>query len=156
MSLSNALDAALKLKVALATEVARSKDVRHILKDLRSSELLAQATVRQAFNEHSAYLSSVLTRAVAEYAASLGQGDVTLEQIRQAAPFEGEQLTGVFAELRALSAALAELDAFNFHLAERALTFVKAYVCHLAPRPTAYTRRGQLAPTEAGTHSEHI
>lgn len=156
MTLANAVDAALKLKAALTTEIARSKEVRTVLKDMRSSQLLTQASLRDAFNQHSVWLSAQLTQAIADYANSLGQTDVTLEQIRAHSPFEGAQLTDLFAELRALSASLAELDAFNQHLAERALTFVTAYVNHLAPRPTAYNRRGHLSQFDAATHSEHI
>lgn len=152
--LTQALDIALKLKTALATEVARSQESRAVLKSLDTPTLLAQASLREAFNQHSAWLSAELGRNLATFAAGHGLSDITLEQVRTLAPFEGEQLTSVFAEIRALSRALAELDAVNQQLAEKALTVVRAYVTHLAPRPAAYTRRGQPAVVETGTHSE--
>jgi hypothetical protein len=155
MTLANALDAALKLKAALTTEVHRSKDVRKLLKTINSEQLLAQASLREAFNQYSAYLSAELGRAIAAYAATQGLADITLDELCRRAPFEGEQLRSIFAELRALSASLAELDAFNQQLAQQALTFVRAYVTHLAPRPTAYNRRGLPPSLEGATHSEH-
>ena len=154
MSLPLALDIALKLKATLATEVTRSQESRAVLKTLDTPALLSQATLRQAFNQHSAWLTAELARHLGAFAQEHGLADVTLEQVRKLAPFEGEQLSGVFAEVRALSQALSELDQVNQQLAEKALTVVRAYVTHLAPRPSAYTRRGQHADVETGTHSE--
>jgi hypothetical protein len=154
MSLSLALDIALKLKASLATEVARSQESRAVLKTLDTPALLSQATLREAFNQHSAWLTAELARHLGTFAKEHGLADVTLEQVRKLSPFEGEQLSGVFAEVRALSQALSELDQVNQQLAEKALTVVRAYVTHLAPRPSAYTRRGQHAEVATGTHSE--
>lgn len=154
MSLPLALENAIKLKMALATEVMRSQESRTVLKTLDTPALLAQASLREAFNQHSSWLTSELAKNLALFAKQHGLGDITLEQVRTLSPFEGEQLTGVFAEIRALSQALNELDQVNQQLAEKALTVVRAYVTHLAPRPSAYTRRGQPALVESGTHSE--
>jgi hypothetical protein len=154
MSLPLALDIALKLKTSLATEVTRSQESRAVLKTLDTPALLAQASLREAFNQHSAWLTAELARHLGAFAQQRGLTDVTLEQLRKLAPFEGEQLSGVFAEIRALSQALSELDEVNQQLAEKALTVVRAYVTHLAPRPSAYTRRGQPSAVESGTHSE--
>ncbi|MDP2270567.1 MAG: hypothetical protein Q8N23_35215 [Archangium sp.] len=154
MSLPLALDIALKLKASLATEVARSQESRAVLKTLDTPALLSQAALREAFNQHSAYLTSELAKHLGAFAQEHGLTDVSLEQIRKLVPFEGEQLSGVFAEVRSLSQALAELDEVNQQLAEKALTVVRAYVTHLAPRPAAYTRRGQHTEIASGTHSE--
>ena len=154
MSLPLALDIALKLRASLATEVTRSQESRAVLKTLDTPALLAQASLREAFNQHSAWLASELARHLGAFAQQHGMTAITLEQVRRLAPFEGEQLSGVFAEIRALSQALSELDDINQQLAEKALTVVRAYVTHLAPRPSAYTRRGQHAEVESGTHSE--
>lgn len=155
MSLQNALDAAVKLKSALATEVARSQEVRQILKSVNSDALLSQASLREAFNHHSAWLAGELARGLAAWAAPHGLADVTPDDVCRLAPFEGAQLRTILGEIKALSASLSELDAFNQQLAQQALTFVRAYVSHLAPRPAAYTRRGLPAALEAATHSEH-
>lgn len=155
MSLPQALDIALKLKAALATEVIRSQEARSVLKTLDTPALLAQASLREAFNQHSAWLSAELARALGAFARDHGLPEITLEQVRSLAPFEGEQLAGVFAEIRSLSRALSELDLVNQQLAENALTVVRAYVTHLAPQPSAYNRRGQAAAPLSTTHSEH-
>lgn len=155
MSLQQALDIALKLKTALATEVARSQESRAVLKSLDTSALLAGASLREAFNQHSAWLSTELARVLGVFAAAHGKTDITLEEVRHLAPFEGEQLSGVFGEIRSLSRALAELDVVNQQIAESALTVVRAYVTHLAPQPNAYNRRGQIASADPATHSGH-
>jgi hypothetical protein len=155
MSLTQALDIALKLKAALAIEVTRSQESRAVLKTLDTPALLAQASLREAFNQHSAWLSSELARTLGAFARQHGLPDFTLEQLRTLAPYEGEQLSGVFAEIRALTRALSELDVVNQQLAENALTVVRAYVTHLAPQPSAYNRRGQAAAPPSTTHSEH-
>lgn len=153
--LTQALDLALKLKSALATEVARSQESRSVLKSLDTSALLAGASLREAFNQHSAWLSSELARVLGQFAADHGRADVTLDDLKHLAPFEGEQLSGVFNEVRSLSRALAELDVVNQQIAESALTVVRAYVTHLAPQPNAYNRKGQPASSEPATHSGH-
>ncbi len=154
MSLDTALDVAQQLKAALSKEVQRSRQVRSVLRAMDARELMAQASLREAFNHHSRWLSSELARALAGYAQGQGLTDITLEELKARAPLEGAMLGDLFAELRALAASLKELDEFNQALSERALTFVQAYVDTFAPRPTAYTRRGQLAPRDSATHSE--
>jgi hypothetical protein len=155
MSLRTALDVATQLKASLAKEVQRSKEVRAVLRSMDSRALLAQASLREAFNHHSRWLSSELARALGAFATEQGLTDLTLEQLRTRAPLEGAMLGDLFAEIRALTASLVELDAFNHQLSQRALTFVQAYVNTFTPRAAAYTRRGLPAPQEAATHSEH-
>jgi hypothetical protein len=154
MSLAAAISLSIQIRDALAAEVKRSREARSVLKSMQIDALLAQAAAREDFNQRSAYLSEALARALGDVAAERGQKDVTLAQISAWAPFEGAQLGSVFAEVRALTAALQELDDFNQALAERALVFVRAYVTHLAPRPAAYGRRGTTLAPEASTHSE--
>jgi hypothetical protein len=154
MSLPLAVDTALKLKAALAKEVTRSQEARGVLKSLDTPALLAHASLREGFNQHSAWLSGELGRHLAGFAAAHGLLEVTLDDVRRLSPYEGAQLSDVFSEVRALSQALSELDAVNHQLAERALTVVRAYVTHLIPKPSAYTRRGQPATVDSATHSE--
>jgi hypothetical protein len=156
MSLLKALDVAQQLKAALACEIQRSRELRGLLKAMDSRAVLAQASLREAFNHHARWLSGELARALHDHALSRGLADVTLEEIRQHAPLEGALLKDSFAEIRALAASLAELDAFNHDLSQRALTFVQAYLHACAPRPSAYTRHGHLTPVEARTLSEHV
>ncbi|MBE2252155.1 MAG: flagellar export chaperone FlgN [Myxococcus sp.] len=155
MPLEAAISLSLQLRDALAAEVKRSRTARGVLKAMQVEALLLQASERDAFNQTSGQLSDAIAQALGEVAAAHDQRDVTLEQLIAWYPFEAAQLGAVFGEVRALTNALKELDLFNQALAERALTFVRAYVSHLAPRPAAYGRRGALVATEASTHSEH-
>lgn len=155
MSLGHALSVAQQLRDALAAEVGHSRDARQVLKGVRTQALLDYALRRETFNLRSAQLSADLAQAIAAIATQQGVADLTTTQLKALYPFEGEQLAGVFAEVRALASTLSELDALNQHLAERALAFVRAYVNHLAPRPSAYNRLGRPAVDEPGTHSEH-
>jgi hypothetical protein len=153
MSLQIAIQLSMQLRDTLADEVKRSRDARAVLKRMQIAELLVQAADREGFNQRSAMLSDALAKALGD-AAVHRLKDITLDQLNTFWPFEGAQLSSVFGEIRSLTAALAELDAFNHTLAERALTFVRAYVGHLAPRPQAYGRRGAALAAEASTHSE--
>lgn len=155
MPLEAAIQTSLTLRDTLSAEVARSRNARAVLKAMQVEGLLRQAAEREAFNERSARLSERLAHELGAVAQAKGERDVTLKQLEQWFPFEGAQLASTFGEIRALTSALQELDTFNQTLAERALTFVRAYVTHLAPRPTAYGRRGALLSNESSTHSEH-
>lgn len=155
MSLGNALTIALQLRDALAEEVTRSRDARTVLKGVQTQALFEYAVARERFNQSSGQLSAGLAEAIGAIARKQDAADVTLDELKALYPFEGEQLSGVFGEIRALSASLAELDTLNNHLAQRALAFVRAYVNHLTPRPSAYTRTGHPAVGEAATLSEH-
>lgn len=155
MPLEAAISLSIELKDALSAEVKRARAARDVLKAMKVDELLVQATERDAFNRRSSQLSESLARVIDEVAKERGQQDVSLAQLSTWYPFEAAQLSSVFAEIRALTAALKELDAFNQTLAERALTFVRAYVAHLAPRPAAYGRRGGATHHDTSTYSEH-
>lgn len=155
MYLDTPIRLALSLRDALADAVSHAKGARKLLQQVDATELLDHAARREAFNTAAAALSKDLAEALQAAGAPHGGGDWTLERLTQTWPFEGEQLAGVLREVRALSAALAELDAFNQGLAERALSFVRAYVRRLAPPAKAYTRRGAVAsPIETHTLSE--
>lgn len=155
MPLEAAISLSIELKDALTAEIKRSRAARDVLKAMKVDELLVQATERDVFNRRSGQLSEALARAIDEVAQAKGEKDVTLAQLSSWFPFEAAQLSSVFAEIRSLTSALKELDAFNQTLAERALTFVRAYVAHLAPRPAAYGRRGGVTHHEGSTYSEH-
>jgi hypothetical protein len=156
MSLGPALLIAQQLRDLLAQEVSHSKEARFVLKDVSTQALFEYAAAREGFNQQSARLSAELTRAIEVLAHAQGTPDVTLDQLRVRFPADGESLAQLFAEFKSLAAALSELDGLNQHLAERALTFVRAYLNQLQPRSAAYTRAGRVAPSEATTLSEHV
>ncbi len=152
MHLDTPIRLALSLRDALTQAVGHAKAARKLLQQVDSAALLEHAATREAFNTTAAALSAQLAQALEVAGAPHGGGDWTLERLAQTWPYEGEQLAGVLREVRALSAALVELDAFNQSLAERALGFVRAYVRRLSPPAKAYTRRG-LAPAAGDTHT---
>jgi hypothetical protein len=121
---------------------------------MNTDALFEFATYRDTFNQTSAKLALKLTEAIAAVAIERNQADISMTELQAVWPFEATQLASVLAEVRALSAALKELDELHQQLASRALSFVRAYVTQLSPRPTAYTRRGAPSVHEAATRSE--
>lgn len=154
MPLDPAISAALALRDSLSAEVARSQAARVVLRSMNTDALFEFATQRDAFNQTSAKLALKLTDAIAAVATEQHLADISMGELQAVWPFEAAQLASVLAEVRALSAALKELDELHQQLASRALTFVRAYVTHLSPRPTAYTRRGAPSVHETATRSE--
>jgi len=75
----------------------------------------------------------------------LGLTEVTLEKLRALAPRQGEALSRILSDVRALAGALQEVDRLNLQLAGRALACVRGYVEALQPTPRAYDRRGARA-----------
>lgn len=156
MSLAPSIDLARQLRDTLADEVARSKETRACLKGADVKALLEFATRRELFHQRSTRLSDTLGQSLLGVAQSLGLADVSMPELEARFPDEAKALGGLFAEIRALSAALKELDELNHSLAQRALAFVRAYVSFLTPRPAAYNRLGRVAaPAEPLTVSEH-
>ncbi len=155
MPLEPAISAALALRDSLTAEVARSQAARVVLRSMKPDALFEFATQRDAFNQLSSKLAAALAEAVADVAKRQHQTDISMEQLQSLWPNEAARFSAVLAEIRARSAALKELDELHQQLATRALSFVRAYVTQLSPRPSAYTRRGaQSAQAETSTRSE--
>ena len=78
---------------------------------------------------------------------------MTLTGLEAHLPLEGRALGRAFADIRALATALHELDAMNLALGQRALSYVRAHLAVLCPRPISYNRRG-TSPTDhrSSTH----
>jgi hypothetical protein len=145
MDLEKTLETAGKLRDAIATEVARARDERHLLRTLDAAGLFARASQRGEFLAEVARLERELATSLARASAALGLSEVTLERLRVRVPREGEALARVLSEVRALAGALREIDALNLKLAGRALACVRGYVQALQPTPLAYDRRGARA-----------
>ena len=156
MSFTAAIDAAAQLQAALKDELLRAQQAQKVLTSLDVNAVFEQAQKREDFNHRSAVLSKSLYTAIDRLAQSQGQSDITLAALRALNPREGEELALIFSDIRSLSASLAQQDQLNQDLTTTALRLVRAYVGHLAPKPSAYTRQGQLAANEARTHSEHV
>lgn len=144
-NLENAIAITNLIRDALRAEVERARAERGLIRAMDVDGLLRRAAARAEWNtvvnQRQAQLSSELGLAARVY----GLTEVTIEGLRGVAPAATERLAQSFAEVRALAAALAELDDLNRALGQRALSFVRAYLSALSPRPAAYDRRGLSA-----------
>ena len=145
MDLENALEKAGSLRDALAAEVENARGERQLLRRLDAGGLFARAAQRAEFVAEVARIERDLALSLSRAAGTLGLTEVTLERLRALAPREGEALSRILSDVRALAGALQEIDKLNLQLAGRALTCVRGYVEALRPRPRAYDRRGTRA-----------
>jgi len=142
MDLEQALGTAGRLRDALAAEVESARRERQLLRTLDAAALFARAAERTRFLTEVARLERELGQGLSAAAEVLGPGGVTLERLRARAPRQGGALSTILSEVRALAAALHEIDQLNLRLAGRALACVRGYVEALSPAPSAYDRRG--------------
>ncbi len=149
MDLENALETAGQLRDALAAEVESARAERQLLRTLDAERLFARAAERAAFLARTSQLERALGASLARATSSIGLGELTLERLRKAAPVAGAAIADLLSEIRALAAALQEIDALNVQLARRALACVRGYVDALHPAPRAYDRRGAHAGAPA-------
>ncbi len=146
MDLENALETAGCLRDALAAEVENARGERQLLRKLDTGGLFARAAQRSTFLAEVARTERALVVSLSRAAGTLGMTEVTLERLRERAPpRQGQALTRVMADIRALAGALQEIDRLNLQLAGRALACVRGYVEALRPKPRAYDRRGTRA-----------
>jgi len=146
--LENAIVITLQIRDALRAEVDRARAERALIRAMDVEGLLRRATVRAEWNAQCNQRQAQLSAELAHAARAHGLSEVTIDRLRGVAPAATERLAQAFAEVRALAAALAELDDLNRALGQRALSFVRAYLGALNPRPAAYDRRG-FAPAAA-------
>ena len=150
--LEQSLAITVELRRVLQAEVERARAEREVLKSLDSDRIFAGAAARAAFNAEVAELESRLAVSLARAAGQVGATEVTLARLAQCAPAETASLSRALADVRALAAALAELDRLNLLIAGRAMACVQAYLTALQPAPTAYDRRGaRPSATRSGT-----
>jgi hypothetical protein len=148
--LAEAVNSAELLREALAREVDAARGERQLLRSLDSHALLRRAASRADFQARVARLEEQLHGALASAAQRLGLPVVTLATLAEQEPEASATLSRVFGEVRALAAALAELDRLNQFLAARALRMVSSYVEAISPAPSAYDRRGLRAVSSTG------
>jgi len=152
-----AIDRAIRLtesiREGLAAEVALAREERVLIRAMDSEGLNQRALKRGDFNQRTARLMAELGEALGAAGTELGlSAGITLEALQARVPVEGRRMSALLAEVRALAAALAELDALNRMLGQRALSYVRAHLAVLSPRPAAYDRRGGgAAPARAST-----
>jgi len=153
--LERAIGRAEQIRDALAAEVARSREQRVLIRNMDADGLVKRAAERAQFNQLTAALQQVLGEALGEAGHALGLREITLEAISFRAPAQGARLGAVLGEVRALASALAELDGLNRMLGQRALSYVRAHLTVLSPKPAAYDRRGG-APADGETRASRV
>ncbi|HEX3698105.1 MAG TPA: flagellar export chaperone FlgN [Polyangia bacterium] len=130
------------IRKALEAEVERARQERALIRTMDVDGLVHRAALRATFNDQVRRLQNDLAAALGAAAAALGLKEVTVAGLRARQPAEAARLEDGLGAIRALAAALAELDDLNRILGQRALSYVRAYLGAMNPTPTAYTRRG--------------
>lgn len=131
-----------EIRDALAAEVARARDERVLIRNMDVDGLFLRAGKRADFNQRTADLQLELSGNLKDVAGELGLTEVTTDALRTRAPVFANRFSAILAEVRALASALSELDALNRLLGQRALSYVRAHLAVLSPKPAAYDRRG--------------
>ena len=149
MELERALEAAIRLRDAIASEIAGARGARQLLRTLDSDGLFARAAQRAAFLADVASLERSLAAALARAAGVLGIPEVTLDRLRALASVPAARLADVLSEARAMAGALQEIDRLNLELARRAMAVVRGYVEAVRPTPRTYDRFGARTTTPA-------
>ena len=147
-SLSRAIELTEEIRASLEAEVAIAREERVLIRRMDSEGLLARASKRADFNTRTSALMVSLGQTLATAAAELGLTEVTMDALQSRAPEEGRQMAALLADVRALAAKLSQLDALNRMLSQRALSYVRAHLAVLSPKPAAYDRRGSGATTD--------
>lgn len=141
-SLERAITTTEQIRDALASEIVNAREQRVLIRRMDVPALSVRAAQRAGFNEQLAALQRTLAADLAAVAQDLGLAEVTLEGLRLRMPVLGQKMSAVLAEVRALASALSELDGLNRMLGQRALSYVRAHLAVISPRPSAYDRRG--------------
>jgi ABC-type transporter Mla subunit MlaD len=151
--LENAAAITDQIRDVLEAEVEQARAERALIRTMDTAGLMRRAAARAEFNAAVARRQAQLSEELAAAAKVLGLGEVTLDRLRAAAPLGAQRLADSLAEVRALAAALAELDDLNRLLGQRALSYVRSYLGALNPTPSAYDRRGAAASPAAALGS---
>jgi FlgN protein len=136
------------LRTMLGAELAQARGQRLLIRALDTKGLFERARQRSAFNAQLAQLERALGEALEAAGRALGLKQVTLADLRKAAPETSQSLDACMADVRALAGSLREIDAVNLKLGARALSRVRGYLAALAPRTVAYDRRGASRPMD--------
>ena len=150
-SLAHAIELTEQIRASLEGEVAVARQERVLIRRMDSDGLNARAAKRAEFNTRTAGLMVSLGQTLGSAALALGVTEMTMDALLSHAPVEGRKMTKLLAEVRALAAKLSELDALNRMLSQRALSYVRAHLAVLSPKPAAYDRRGSGAQADRTT-----
>ena len=137
-----------RLRAMLEAELVQARGQRLLIRALDIEGLFERARQRGAFNAQLAQLERALGESLEAAGHALDLAQVTLADLRKAAPEASQRLDACMADVRALASSLREIDAVNLTLGGRALSRVRGYLSALAPRTVAYDRRGASRPMD--------
>ena len=141
-NLERAIKTTEEIRDALAAEIVIAREERVLIRNMDIDGLFLRAAKRADFNQKTGTLQQALGMELGDVAREFGLQEVTLEGLKARAPVLGGRMSTALAEVRALASALAELDGLNRLLGQRALSYVRAHLAVLSPKPAAYDRRG--------------
>jgi hypothetical protein len=144
-SFERAIELTEEIRQSLAAEVTVARAERVLIRRMDADGLNARAAIRAEFNTKTARLMTTLGKTLGAAAADLGLADLTMDALQAHAPLEGLRMAAILAEVRTLAASLSELDRLNRMLSQRALSYVRAHLAVICPKPAAYDRRGSGA-----------
>lgn len=145
-SLARALKQTEDVRDALTAETLAAQEERLWIRTLDIDELNQRALERNEFNRRIAGLHVALGVALDQVARDLGVPALTQQALESQAAPEGRLLAATLREVRALVVTLSEIDRLNRMLGTRALSYVRAHLAVLCPKPSAYDRHGGGAP----------
>jgi hypothetical protein len=134
---------------ALRAELERARAERVLIRAMDVEGLVRRASLRAEFNAAVSQRQARLSLELAAAGQAFGLTEVSVDGLRAFEPELADRLADSLAQVRALAAALAELDDLNRMLGQRALSYVRAYLGALNPTPAAYDRRGSAAAAAA-------
>jgi hypothetical protein len=143
--LARAVELTEEIRQSLAAEVAVAREERVLIRRMDADGLNARAAIRGKFNAKTTHLMTTLGKTLGAAAADVGISDLTMDALQAHAPAEGLRMAAILAEVRTLAASLSELDRLNRMLSQRALSYVRAHLAVISPKPAAYDRRGSGA-----------
>ncbi|MBC8133795.1 MAG: flagellar export chaperone FlgN [Deltaproteobacteria bacterium] len=143
-NLERAIETTERIRDALTSEIEIARGERILIRNIDVEGLHARAAKRNEFNQRTAILQQSLATELAAVAQEMGSQDVTLDGLTARSPVLGRRISAVLAEVRALASSLSELDSMNRMLGQRALSYVRAHLAVLSPKPAAYDRRGAM------------
>ena len=152
-SLEQAIKTTERLRDDLLAEVERAREERTLIRQMDVQALNERAALRGRFNQSSVDLQQLLARQLKSAGDALGLTEITLDAIKVRAPRLGGRLSEVLAEVRALAAGLAELDALNRLLGQRTLSYIRAHLAVLEPQADRLRPARRCAGLVVGIHA---
>jgi hypothetical protein len=154
--LEQAAETLKRVRVVLETELTQARGQQALVHDLDTNGLFERARQRSTFNAQLAQLETDLAQALQAAGRRLSLAQVSMEELRRAAPTDTADFEHHLAEVRVLVEALREVDAVNRKLSDRALGRVRRVLSTMTYQIVGYDRRGAHQPMEPLSTSSRV